>query len=398
MNSFWLISLSGFFVLAGYNFIRSVSVPVFIEMYGKGRLIESQAVMGLALIGTLYIYNLMLSKLGPKKTLFYTQLFFALFFSLGTLAAVYKIGPIIYGINVFKEIYIVKIVEQIWSYFNSTYHGKKHKLYVGIMTGIASLGPILSGFGASWISDHWHPYALFFLTGAFLLPSLLFMNRVYRHHPVDEVKSTKAEKFGIKEFHRFPILKLLFILVIFSQVLGTLSMLNFQINMADQFPDTSKQTAEYGSFYSYINLYAGIFQFLAAPFLLKFLAPGYLLLFVIVANCALQYFAYLNPSFQLIMYTALFFKSLDYSVFRCVKETFYESLTYDARFRSKQLIDVFGYRMAGSLFNTLLGVIKVSIPAIEQFLPIMGVSTATGWLLSFAFLARPFGLLKKGKP
>ncbi|MDH4467017.1 MAG: MFS transporter [Bacteriovoracaceae bacterium] len=395
MNSFWLISLSGFFVLAGYNFIRSVSVPVFIEMFGKGRIIEAQAVMGVALVVTLYLYNLMLSKLGPKKTLFFTQLFFAIFFSLGTLAAIYKIGPIIYAINVFKEIYIVMIVEQIWSYFNSTFHGKKHKLYVGIMTGVASFGPILSGFGASWISDHWHPYALFFLTGVFLLPSLLFMNIAYRHQPVDEIKSTKVEKFGIKEFHRFPILKLLFILVVFSQVLGTLSMLNFQIHMADQFPDVAKQTSEYGSFYSYINLYAGIFQFFAAPLLLKFLAPGYLLLIVILANCGLQYFAFFSPSFSLIMYSALFFKSLDYSLFRCVKETFYESLTYDARFRSKQLIDVFGYRMAGSLFNTVLGVVKVSIPAIEQFLPIMGVATATGWLFSFAFLARRFGVLKR---
>ena len=80
MSSFWLVSLSGFFVLAGYNFIRSVSVPVFIEVYGKDRLIESQAVMGVALLLTLYLYNKMLTRVGARKTLFGLNFFLQFFF------------------------------------------------------------------------------------------------------------------------------------------------------------------------------------------------------------------------------------------------------------------------------------------------------------------------------
>jgi AAA family ATP:ADP antiporter len=383
MRNFWFVSLSGFFVLAGYNFIRSVSVPVFIEMYGKDRLIESQAVMGLVLIATLYFYNRLLSSIGARRTLLWTQGFFATFFALGTLAAAYKIGPLIYALNVFKEIYIVMIVEQIWSYFNSTYHGPKHKLYVGIMTGVASFGPILSGFGASWIADNWHPYLLFLFTGIFLVPSLILMNMAYLQKPVDEVKHVKnEEKYGLKEFKTYPLLKVLFFFVICSQMIATLGTLNFQMIMAETFPDTAEQTSQYGSFYSYINLYAGILQFLAVPLFFRFLKPQTLVLAVILLNLGLQSFALFYPSFSSIMYASLLFKSVDYSLFRCVKETFYETMSFDARYRSKQLIDVFGYRLAGGLFNTFLGIVKSVLPAIQHSLSLMGTMVAAAWLLS----------------
>lgn len=393
---FLCVSLSGFFVLAGYNFIRSVAVPVFIESYGKESLVGAQAVMGILLIGTLYLYNHLLSRIGARRTLFYTQLFFALFFALGTFGAHYHWGPLIYAINVFKEIYIVMIVEQVWSYFNSTFHGEKHKFYVGIMTGIASIGPILSGFGASWISEYAHPHWLFLLTGIFLLPSLFLMNYAYLKSPVDEVKPKKdEERFGLREFSKFPILKLLMLFVVLSQILSTVSMLNFQISMANEFPDVAKQTSQYGIFYSYINLYAGILQFLAAPILLHYLSAGWLVLLVISVNVFLQLNATINPTFSSVMYAILIFKSMDYSLFRCVKETFYESLSFDARYRSKQLIDVLGYRVSGSLFNTSLGAIKMIVPAIEHTLPWWGVSASLGWLLSFGFLSRPFQLFAK---
>ena len=42
----------------------------------------------------------------------------------------------------------------------------------------------------------------------------------------------------------------------------------------------------------------------------------------------------------------MLFKALDYSFFRAAKELFYMPLTYDERYRAKQIIDSFGYRLA----------------------------------------------------
>ncbi len=38
------------------------------------------------------------------------------------------------------------------------------------------------------------------------------------------------------------------------------------------------------------------------------------------------------------------FKSIDYTLFRASKELLYIPLSFDVRFRSKEFIDVFGYR------------------------------------------------------
>ena len=42
----------------------------------------------------------------------------------------------------------------------------------------------------------------------------------------------------------------------------------------------------------------------------------------------------------------LLFKAFDYSLFRAAKEIFYIPLSFDARYRAKQVIDSFGYRFA----------------------------------------------------
>ena len=72
------------------------------------------------------------------------------------------------------------------------------------------------------------------------------------------------------------------------------------------------------------------------------------------------------PSLQTGALAFLFFKAFDYSIFRAGKEIFYIPLSFDARYRAKQIIDSFGYRSAKSgsaLIIALLGLAK-AIPGI----------------------------------
>jgi ATP/ADP translocase len=69
------------------------------------------------------------------------------------------------------------------------------------------------------------------------------------------------------------------------------------------------------------------------------------------------------------------FKTLDYSLFRGAKELVYLPLSFDGRYRTKELIDVFGYR-SGKAVSSL------GIAALQK----------TGLELSVWFLPAAFAL------
>jgi AAA family ATP:ADP antiporter len=62
----------------------------------------------------------------------------------------------------------------------------------------------------------------------------------------------------------------------------------------------------------------------------------------------------LRPSLWTGSLAFLLFKSIDYSVFRAAKEILYIPLPYDARYRSKELIDAVGYRVGKGGASALL--------------------------------------------
>jgi AAA family ATP:ADP antiporter len=81
------------------------------------------------------------------------------------------------------------------------------------------------------------------------------------------------------------------------------------------------------------------------------------------------------------------FKGLDYSVFRAAKEILYIPLSFDARYRAKEVIDVFGYRFSkgGSALLVVLGQ-KAGV-VLESGYAVIALAAAAAWLL----LAVPLG-------
>ena len=73
---------------------------------------------------------------------------------------------------------------------------------------------------------------------------------------------------------------------------------------------------------------------------------------------------------------------MDYSIFRGAKELLYIPLSYDAKYRAKELIDVFAYRFgkgAASLIALFFGRFSALGTAIY---PALGVLTGVIWLVS----------------
>ena len=76
----------------------------------------------------------------------------------------------------------------------------------------------------------------------------------------------------------------------------------------------------------------------------------------------------------------MIFKSFDYSVFRAAKEILYIPLSFDARYRAKEVIDVFAYR-TGKGATSILVLALQSFFLLSPYYPMMALVAAVVWLL-----------------
>ncbi|MCY4554546.1 MAG: Npt1/Npt2 family nucleotide transporter, partial [Candidatus Poribacteria bacterium] len=70
------------------------------------------------------------------------------------------------------------------------------------------------------------------------------------------------------------------------------------------------------------------------------------------------------PSLQTGAAAYMIFKALDYSIFRAGKELFYMPLSYDSRYRAKQVIDSFGYRSSKSGSASVIELVRLRVGTI----------------------------------
>ena len=110
--------------------------------------------------------------------------------------------------------------------------------------------------------------------------------------------------------------------------------------------NADERTAFYGSFYAALNTAALLLQFLAVPLILRFVPLRTAHLGIPALHLLTCAVLTIKPSLRSGSIAFLLFKALDYSIFRAGKEIFYIPLSFDARYRVKQIIDTFGYRTA----------------------------------------------------
>ena len=145
MMSALAIAVSACCLLCGYEFIRSVSQSLYIKAYTADRL---PLVMALGPAGTflmIYGYGVLLSFVGARRAVFYTS-FLSAVAILACYLAINAGSRLATGfLYVFREAYIVLLIEQVWAFINSTVRRDEGAKLNGPICGIASLGAIAGG-------------------------------------------------------------------------------------------------------------------------------------------------------------------------------------------------------------------------------------------------------------
>ncbi|OGQ13994.1 MAG: hypothetical protein A3B70_06900 [Deltaproteobacteria bacterium RIFCSPHIGHO2_02_FULL_40_11] len=355
------IALASASVLGSYEMVRSPTTVLFKATFGTHYLPVVMAIIPLAVIAVVYLYGILLSYLGPRKTLFTTTLGSAVIIGLSYWAhhAGFKFASAF--LYVFRQAYIVILIEQYWSFINSTFDQKIARKLNGPIAGISSIGAVLGGIFVGKYAQNFGAAELILGASVFLLPAAFLSDIAYRI--CGEPKASHTEQEGKKGhlhlslFKTSPLLSLLFGIILTTQMFSVFLSLIFQNILQDMIPNVNAQTAYLGNFYATVNGVAAFFQFIAAPIFMSIFPIHIIHLAIPLLHLVMAGLLMYSPTLALAGAAFLIFKSVDYSIFRASKEVLYIPLSFDARYRAKEMIDVFGYRFgkgATSLGITLI--------------------------------------------
>ncbi len=362
------ISSAAAFVLFGYEFIRAVSSSLFIAAYGAENLMFGMALISPSMIVMLYCYGRLLSWRGATYALVITSLFSGILI-LGCYAALVRgmhfAAVIIY---VFREAYIVIVIEQFWSFVNSVLTTKQAKRINGPFCAVASIGSFAGGMLVNrWAEVLGSETLLLFAAGS-LVPAAVFSVIAYRFggepKPSEEEAGGRLGHLGVKTLFRSRYLLFIGILILSTQLVSTVLDLRFHALAKIEIPDTDALTAFLGGVYGSIGAIAGVLQLVIVPLALRFVALRVIHLGIPIVHLISSFVLTISPSLRSGTAAYMIFKALDYSIFRAAKELFYMPLSYDSRYRAKQLIDSFVYRSSKSGGAFVLGLVKLVVQTI----------------------------------
>lgn len=381
-----MMATSALFTLAGYEVMRSAATVLFKSTYGAENLPFVMAIMPVVMLVGVWGYGKLLSRLGPRRTLNATTLLSACAILSGW--GLYRLGagwvtPILF---LLKEFYVVLLIEQYWSYLNSSLTETSAKKMNGPITGVAGFGAALGGAFVANFAVEVGTDAMIPISALALLPSAWLANRTQRifgeptQHKtsadrekpsiVDEKNVLPNDALGFRTTLSSPPLRALFFVILSAQLIAAVLDFKFQGLLSESFAGRAdEETAFQGQFWFSLNAAAVTFQFVATPLLLSKLSLRWVHFLVPSVHLTMISWALWDPSILSVGAAYFFFKMFDYSLFRGAKELIYLPLDFAARYRAKEFIDVFGYRSGkGGSSLVILAFQKLGVQMMNYYL------------------------------
>jgi len=385
------MATAALFTLIGYEFIRSSSTVLFKSAYGADKLPLVMAAMPVVVFLGVALYGWILSQLGPRRTLLVT--------SLGSSMIILGCYLLVLGGNemvtpalfLFKEFYIVLLIEQYWSYINSSVTPTTAKKVNGPVTGIAGIGGAIGGWMVGLSAESFGTEAMVLCAAIALLPAALVANHTYVFHGEPDMPPADKSQghLALNLFRENKMLLSLLAVVLASQVIAAVLDFKFQGILSEEYAgEPDKETAFQGWFWGTLNTSVLLLQFVFAPLLLAFVSLRLVHLMMPLIHLAAITVAIIEPTLLTVGVAFFLFKAFDYSIFRAAKEVLYVPLGFDERYRAKEVIDVFGYRTGKGASSVVIAVLqRLGVVMANYYL-------AIGFVMALVWLALAFPLTR----
>ncbi len=392
-----------FLVLFSYSFIRPVCESLFLSSWGASRMPHVWIISALATAAVVWVYNKFVVSARPSRLFAVSNFLAVAFFLLFYLYFSAKNRGFSLTAFIVKDIYVVILIEQLWTFCDTTFSEKRAKILYGFLAGGCSIGGIVASVLTSELAAVMGSKNLIFVgCGALLLGVWLF-TYANRKGGAALTRARKKESGNIREKEdkgslwggfdvvlRSKYLILICVMLMLSQFVTALIGLQFNQVLEVQVTEMDLRTAYLARFYGATNVIALVLQFgISAP-MLHFL--GILLSLVLVpaimgAGSLAFFFA---PTMGVLFGTRLANKSLSYSIFRSAKEILYIPLSYIEKYKGKAVIDMFVYRFAkGGIGAVIIGMQAVmAVTAVRINYMVVGLIII--WILIVPLLIKEY--------
>lgn len=359
-----------FLVLASYAVARPATESLFLEAHGSDAL--PQVWIAVALVSTLVVsfYNRYASSVGLLQLF---QVCAAL--SAGGLALLLGVNALeapgaAFALYVWKDVYIVILIELFWSYANTAFQLGTARWIYGLFCMMGSFGGMAGNLGVGKLAavvgtsqSLWLVLPLLALTVALAWG----MARWFGDSRRNAAPADLSAGFRVLLESRYLMWMLGLIAVV--QVVITLVDYQFNVLLEEAYQDTDERTAAIGRVYAAIDVGSLALQAATGP-VLRFIGVPFTLLGIPLMLGACIGAAVVSPRFASIAVAKVASKCFDYSLFRAAKEILYLPLGYEEKTQGKALVDMLTYRVAkGGVSILLLVLIAVK---------------AGGWVLMLA--------------
>jgi AAA family ATP:ADP antiporter len=363
----------GFLVLVSYGLARPSVETVFNARYGAGGLPLVWIAVAFTAVITVIIYNRFAARIGLLRLFLWASSISLLF--LIALVLLHRAGApgADFALYVWKDVYIVVLVEIFWTYANAHFSAKAARWIYGFFLLVGSAGSIVGLNLAQFLASNYGNERILLL----LIPCIALiwgLCTVLRFWlgDLDRAELGGANESDNKFFSGLKIIKTnryLFLLVaLIAVVQVVINLVDYEFNafMNEAYLSPDARSAATSQIYKWVEYGSLALQVLTGVFLSVLGIGGTLLLVPIVLGIAVAAFGAV-PIFSTMAIAKVSSKCMDYSIFRAAKEILYIPLSYREKTQGKAVVDILCYRVA-----------KVGA---SLLLIVLGAMAATGWIV-----------------
>lgn len=346
-----------FLIALEYSLIKPIANSIFLTHYASSYLPYLWLItlpLNFLLVST---FNRFLDRIGPLM-MFLILSAFTLFMHVLLALFVVKMPILCWVHNIWKDLYILLMLQQLWSLIHLQTHLKEAKFLYTLLFAMGGLGSTMGSlvprfFAISMGSEKLLLFsALIFIVLAFCYERLVFYGKT-REKVAPTPTPTISRTFLSKAFSS-PSMRYIVLIVVLMQVAATILDFSFNAKMAQAYPVQDIRTEKMGGVWSFINFFNLFTQFIASFFLIHKLGIKrchILLPMLLFFSCASM--SLLPSVFGLVVGFSTV-KVVDYSLFNLLKEMLYVPLSDFEKKNAKAFVDVFAYRSSKGIASLIV--------------------------------------------
>lgn len=363
--------------MTGYALVRPPVESLFLAAHGADALPVAWLLVALAAAASVALYTRLSAGRDLGVVFAATATLSAALLALLIVAVKADLPGAHYALYVWKDVYIVVLVEIFWSATNCLFPLKTARWAYGLFNAAGSAGGIVGNLVTGKLALAFGTSTALWAGVAPLVIVAVAVGAKLRVGADGElqppVRPSLIEAAGVVRRSRY----LLLVLLLIGVVQVTITLVDWAYNavVVEAFTDTDARTAVMGQVYAAVAGGAVVLSLLTGPALKLLGVAGGLLGVPVMLGAALLAWA-LVPGFATAAAAKIASKVLDYSWFRAAKELLYLPLSYDEKTRGKAMVDMLTYRVAKGAASVLLlalAGLRASGPVVAACLVLVGV-------------------------